>query len=148
MITWNVANFVITNLFLLTILLFLSLLLFWNGFFSFLSSTLATYFCASEQLRTKRLKGQRFKIWNTIGFKWLIISNFLNENYKQYLLRWLIHNEFRCFWRVVLGKADKYNICLQEFRNNLFKVDDESKENSLDLKMAFSINIVLGIFQP
>lgn len=31
---------------------------------------------------------------------------------------------------------------------NLFKVDDESKENSLDLKMAFSINIVLGIFQP
>lgn len=47
-----------------------------------------------------------------------------------------------------LGKANKYNICLQEFRNNLFKVDDESKENSLDLKMAFSINIVLGIFQP
>lgn len=49
---------------------------------------------------------------------------------------------------VVLGKADKYNICLQEFRNNLFKVDDESKENSLDLKMAFSIDIVLGIFLP
>lgn len=55
---------------------------------------------------------------------------------------------FVVFEGLFLGKADKYNICLQEFKNNLFKVDDESKENSLDLKMAFSIDIVLGIFLP